>query len=352
MPLLGQGIIPSGAPGTEFQNTVRRIFIPRLFVQLGKACPSLAMLLRSARVARGGVSPVTVSLQTTGMVTGAWTGYLGNFSAPQPIPGINNNAEFNQNMFVIPIPFLFTERAITERARIVDILAARMSDARRYFQDQMGSNVLFTLNNGTNVLQPAGFLDMFDDDSNTTTYGNVNRSTGGFWRGGYTGSAGAILTRKAFYSAIVQTATAQYGNCQTGSGGNGGTGEQPDTVIMSPGDWVTLEQDFQGQEYIFLSPGSQFGEGNVINSGFSALRLGQTKIFFDQYCPTGTAFIFNSKYVALFLNELAPFAFTGWESTVPVNQLGWVGALVVLLSLVCASPRTGAQLAGITGHAF
>ena len=352
MPLLNNGIIPGGAPGTEFQNTVRRIFIPQLFVLLGQACPTLAMLLRSARVARGGVSPVTVSLQTTGMVTGAWTGYLGNFAAPQPIPGINANAEFNQNMFVIPIPFLFTERAITERAKIVDILAARMSDARRYFADQMGNNVLFTLNNGTSPLQPSGFLDMFDDGSNAATYGNVSRTTYPNFRGGLKTSAGAILTRKAFNAAIIQTGTKQLGNATTANGGPGGTGEAPNIVIMSPGDWVTLEQDFQQIEQIFLTPGSQFGTGSKINTGFRALTVGNTRIFFDQYCPTGTAFIFDSRMVALFLNELAPFAFTGWESTVPVNQLGWVGALVVLLSLVCAVPRTGAQFTGITGAAF
>lgn len=352
MPLLNAGIIPGGAPGTEFQNTVRRIFIPELFVLLGQACPTLAMLLRSARVARGGVAPVTVSLQTTGMVSGAWTGYLGNFAAPQPIPGINANAEFNQNMFVIPIPFLFTERAITDRARIVDILAARMSDARRYFADQMGNNVLFTVNNGANTLQPSGFLDAFDDGTNVTTYGNVSRSTYPNWKGGYKSSAGAILNRKSFNATIIQTGTKQWGNATIANGGPGGTGQAPNIVIMSPGDWTTLEQDFQNIETIYLTPGAQFGTGSKINTGFRALTVGNTQIFFDQYCPTGTALIFDSRTFALFLNELAPFAFTGWESTVPVNQLGWVGALVVLLSLVCAMPRSGAQITGISGAAF
>lgn len=352
MATLGQGIIPvggTGTPGQELVNATRRIFVPRLFVQLGKACPTFAMLLRSARIARGGVSPVTISTQNVSMVSGAWTGYLGQFNAPQPIPGINYNAEFNQNMFVIPIPFLFSERAITDKARIVDILAARMSDARRYFQDQMGTNVLFSLNNGTNVLQPSGLLDAYDDGTNTTNgYGGITTrsSTNNWWAGNYASSAGGILSRKSFYAAIIQVATKGYGN------GTGAGGEAPDTVIMSPGDWVTLQQDFQTQETIFLTPGSQFGQGNVINSGFAALTLGGVKIFFDQYCPTGSAFIINSKYLALFLNEMAPFAFTGWESTIPVNQLGWVGALVILLSIVCASPRSGGYLTGITGHAF
>lgn len=372
MPLLNSGIIPAGGqntPGAEFQNTVRRIFTPSLFVQIGKASPTLALLTRSARVARGGVSPVSFSLQTAAMVTGNWAGYLGNFAAPQPIPGINANAEFNQCMFLMPIPYLFTERAITEKAKIVDILAARMSDARRFFVDSISNGLvisgttystgLFKANNGAYPLAISTLADAYDDDTNVVTYGNVSRAataSGGYpvWRASYNngGSYAAILTRKAMYAAIIQTATTGIGNVTTVNGGPGGTGEAPDIVIMSPGDWVTLQQDFQTNETFFVTPGSQFGKDQFVNSGFNAIRLGQTQIFYDQYCPKGTVFMINSKYLALFLNELAPFAFTGWESTVPVNQLGWVGVIAVLMTLANAMPRSGGQWTGISGAAF
>ena len=365
MPVLGAGVIPAGganSPGQEFVNTVRRIFVPSLFVQIGKAAPTLALLTRSARVARGGVSPVTFSLQTAAMVSGNWSGYLGNFPAPQPIPGINANAEFNQCMFLMPIPYLFTERAITERAKIVDILAARMSDARRFFIDSISNGLvisgttystgLFAANNGTYPLAIATLADAYDDGTNVGTYGNVNRTTYPVYDASYQASTGAIDTRKAMFAKIVQVSTLGIGNVTVANAGPGGTGEPPDIVIMSPGDWVTLEQDFQTNETFFISPGSQFGKDQYVNSGFAALRLGQTMIFFDQYCPAGTAFIINSKYLALFLNELAPFAFTGWESTTPVNQLGWVGVIAVLMTLACAMPRSGGKLVGITGGAF
>lgn len=369
MPVLNAGIIPAGganSPGAELQNTVRRIFTPSLFVQIGKAAPTLSLLMRSARVARGGVSPVTFSLQTAAMVSGNWAGYLGNFPAPQPIPGINANAEFNQCMFLMPIPYLFTERAIQEKAKIVDILAARMSDARRFFVDSIANGLvisgttystgLFAANNGSYPLAISTLADAYDDDTNVSTYGNVVRTGGNYpvWRASYNngGSYAAILTKKAMYAAIIQTSTTGIGNVTTANSGPGGTGEACDIVIMSPGDWVTLEQDFQTNETFFITPGSQWGKDQYVNSGFPALRLGQTMIFFDQYCPKGTVFIINSKYLALFLNELAPFAFTGWESTVPVNQLGWVGVIAVLMTLACAMPRSGGQWTGITGGAF
>lgn len=365
MAVLNSGIIPAGGantPGAELQNTVRRIFTPSLFVQIGKASPTLALLTRSARVARGGVSPVSFSLQTAAMVSGNWAGYLGNFPAPQPLPGVNANAEFNQCMFLMPLPYLFTERAIQNKAMIVDILAARMSDARRFYVDSISNGLvisgvtystgLFAANNATYPLAISTLADAYDDDTNVTTYGNVSRSTYPVWRASFLASAGAKDTKAAMYAYLIQIATAGIGNVTTTNSGPGGTGEAPDIIIMSPGDWVTLEQDFQTHETFFLTPGSQFGKDQYVNSGFSALRLGQTHVFFDQYCPSGTAFFINSKYLAMFLNELAPFAFTGWESTVPVNQLGWVGVIAVLMTLACAMPRSGGQITGITGGAF
>ena len=365
MPVLNAGIMPAGgtnSPGQELVNTVRRIFTPSLFVQIGKASPTLSLLMRSAKVARGGASPVSFSLQTTGMVSGNWADYLGTFPAPQPIPGINANAEFPQCMFLMPIPFLFTERAITEKAKIVDILAARMSDARRFFIDSISGGLtiggtaystgLFAANNGTYPLAISTLADAYDDDSNVTTYGNVSRSTFPVWRASYLASAGALDTRKAMFAKIVQVTTAGIGNCTVANGGPGGGGEAPDIVIMSSGDWVTLQQDFQTAEVYQITPGSQFGKDQYINSGFDALRLGQTQIFYDQYCPSGTAYFINSKYLALFLNELAAFAFTGWEPTIAVNQLGWVGVIACLMTLACAMPRSGAQITGITGAAF
>lgn len=365
MPVLNSGIIPAGgsnSPGQEFVNTVRRIFVPSLFVQIGKASPTLNLLMRSARVARGGVSPVTFSLQTTSMVSGNWAGYLGNFPAPQPIPGINANAEFNQCMFLMPIPFLFSERAIQENAKIVDILAARMSDARRFFVDSISNGLviggttystgLFAANNGTYPLAIQTLADAYDDDTNVTTYGNVSRTTYPVWRASYVASAGSQLTKDAMYQYLVQITTAGVGNVTVANGGPGGGGEAPDIIIMSPGDWVTLQATFQNQETFFLTPGSQFGKDQFANSGFSAIRLGQTNVFYDQYCPKGTAYFINTKYLAMFLNELAAFAFTGWESTLPVNQLGWVGVIACLMTLACAMPRSGGQVTGITGGAF
>ena len=57
MPLLGAGIIPSGPIGLELEATVRRVFAQMVVILIYKQNPLLALLLRNAIRASGGVSP-------------------------------------------------------------------------------------------------------------------------------------------------------------------------------------------------------------------------------------------------------------------------------------------------------
>src|SRR6516164_4343160 len=108
MPVLGTGIIPSGAIGNELNALTRRAFIPKLVVQLYKASPTLSAMIANAQMASGGVSSVTVPLQGSAFVTGQWSDYTGTFTQPAPTAGALN-AEFNLKLAIVPIPFLGME---------------------------------------------------------------------------------------------------------------------------------------------------------------------------------------------------------------------------------------------------
>ncbi|MGH7995639.1 MAG: hypothetical protein ACREFX_04730, partial [Opitutaceae bacterium] len=86
-----------------------------------------------------------------------------------------------------------------------------------------------------------------------------------------------------------------------------------------------------------------------VNAGFRGLMLGDTAVYFDLYLAAGTAFVFNSRYLDLFLHEDANFAWTGWHNTIPQGQLGSIGVQVTAAELVCRQPNTGMQIQGITG---
>ena len=56
MPILGAGLIPSGPIGLELEATVRRVFAQMVVVLIYRQNPLLALLLRNAIRASGGVS--------------------------------------------------------------------------------------------------------------------------------------------------------------------------------------------------------------------------------------------------------------------------------------------------------
>jgi hypothetical protein len=61
-------------------------------------------------------------------------------------------------------------------------------------------------------------------------------------------------------------------------------------------------------------------------------------------------YIWNSNYTSLYFHSMANFSFTGFESLLPVYQIGYIGGVVTLLELVCAKPRTTGRV-GTVGNA-
>src|SRR5574337_303780 len=135
MPILGQGVLPSGSIGNELQAVTRRAFIPKVIVQLYKATPILSSLLAQAESITGGVSPVTAPLQGTQMVTAVTTDYSGTFAGPAVQPGLQN-AEFNLKAYLVPIPFYVIEGLVQIDASVIPILEARMNDAGNAITDK------------------------------------------------------------------------------------------------------------------------------------------------------------------------------------------------------------------------
>ncbi len=335
MPQLGVGIVPSGAIGNELVAVTRRAFIPRLVVQIYKATPLLSLLLRNAQRARGGVSQVTVPVQGGSFVNWSWSDYSGAFPQP-PVQTAAQNAEFNLKLGVVPIPFMGMEALIQSSEVVIPILKARMADAKTVAVQAM-SQALF-VDNSANPQIVDSLVQAYDDGTTVGTYGGISRAANTFWKSTVL-TGGAASTRTAFIKFLVRT-TALAG------------GEAPDFVVMAPGDWTTLMTDFMSLETFQTTPSSRYGADDIINAGFRGLMLGDTPISLDPFCPVGTAFIFNSRYLALYMSEDAPFAFSGFYSSIPNLQIANIGVVIVAWNVVCTKPISGLRLTGITGAAF
>jgi hypothetical protein len=331
LPVLGTGLIPSGPIGLELQATVRRVFAQMVVVLLYRQNPLLALLLRNAIRASGGVSPYTQPVQTGQYVTSSWIGPAGQFNLPTDVAA-TVNAEFNLCALATPVSSLGLEQLVTQDAiAVASRLMLKLNDMKNSALNSL-STALFGPAVG-NVLQMFSLTDAYGA---TGIYGGLDRATYPTWAGLNITSAGAVLTRATLIPTLLKAVKK--------SGG-----EALDFVVMSVEDWTTLLTDFMTVERYNNDPSSRWGKDDPVNSGFRGLLLGDTPIFFDLNCPVGTAFGFNSKYITLVIHEDANFAWTGWYSTIPQGQIASVGLTLTALNLVCSKPSSGVIISGITG---
>ena len=340
MPVLGAGIIPSGPIGLELEATVRRVFSQMVVVLLYRQNPLLALLLRNAIRASGGVSPYTQPVQTGQYVESSWIGPAGQFNLPADVAA-TVNAEFNMCALATPVTSLGLEQLVTQDAiAVASRLMLKLNDMKNSALASL-SNALFGPAT-TNVLQMFSLRDAYGA---TGIYGGLDRGTYPLWAGlevdastipGIGGTNGAILSRAFFIPTLLKAVK------------NSG-GEALDFVVMSVEDWTTLLTDFMSVERYNNDPSSRWGKDDPVNSGFRGLLLGDTPLFFDLNCPPGTAIGFNSKYITLVVHEDANFAWTGWYSTIPQGQIASVGLTLTALNLVCSKPSTGLIVDNIAG---
>jgi hypothetical protein len=333
MPILGSGLIPSGPIGLELEATVRRVFAQMVVILLYRQNPLLALLLRNAIRASGGVSPYTQPVQTGQYVTSSWIGPAGQFNLPTDVAA-TINAEFNMCALATPVSSLGLEQLVTQDAiAVASRLMLKLNDLK--------NSALAALAGALFGPPTANVLQMFslnDAYGATGVYGGLDRGTYPTWAGLSVAAAGPVLTRAAFIPELLKAVKH--------SGG-----EALDFVVMSIEDWTTLLTDFMGVERYNNDPSSRWGKDDPVNSGFRGLLLGDTPIFFDLNCPVGTAIGFNSRYITLVIHEDANFAWTGWYSTIPQGQIASVGLSLTALNLVCSKPGTGIIISGITGGA-
>jgi hypothetical protein len=336
MPIAGTGMVPaSGGVYDELAAVTRRAFVPKLVVQIYKAAPFLSLCMRNAQRARGGLSQVSVPVQGASYVGFNWTDYSGSF--PQPaVQGASQLAQWNLSVGAVPIPLLGMESLIQATEAVIPIVRARMTDAKTVSVQAIASALYGS--SAANALSINGLKDAYDDGTAVTTYGGVSRSANAFWKS--LKITASVTPSRATMIAQIMQATQNAG------------GEAPDIVLMSLSDWTTLAADFLGNERFNTTPGSRYGNDDAVNAGFRAVMLGNTPILADPFCPKGTAYLINTKYLGLYISEDANFAFSGFQSLIANNQIASVGVVISAMALVCSKPSSGSQLTTVAGGAF
>jgi hypothetical protein len=332
---IGGGIVPATGTSqyTELTYVTRRAFIPKLVVQIYNSTPLMAALIANSQSASGGVSSVTVPVQGAQFVNAQWSDYSGSFAQPSVQQGAYN-AEFDLKLMISPVPFLGMEGAVQQDAAIIPLIEARMNDTTNVMLDAMAT-ALYT--NTSNTQQFIGLPAAIDDGtgSGAATYGNITRSStvNPWWRSKVYAAGSVNPTRQNILQYISGTVK------------NGA--EVPTFAVCGFGTWTLLAQDFVGQEQYVITPGSGFdGDANGPQAAFRALMVAGVPVYPDPYCPEGTVYFLNTNYLSLYIHEQGSFVFTGFESTLPNWQIGYVGAVLTIAELVNTKPKAMTKVTG------
>jgi hypothetical protein len=302
-----------------------------MVVQIYNSTPLMAALIANSQTATGGVSSVTVPVQGAQFVNAQWSDYSGSFAQPSVQQGAYN-AEFTLKLMIAPVPFLGMEGAVQQDHAIIPLIEARMNDATNVMMDAMAT-ALYT--NTTNTQQFTGLPAAVDDGTGTATYGNITRSStvNPWWRSKVYAAGSVNPTRQNVLQYI--SGTVKYG------------AEVPTFGVCGFGTWTLLAQDYVGQEQYVITPGSGFdGDSNGPQAGFRALMVAGVPIYPDPYCPEGTLYLLNTNYLSLYIHEQGQFVFTGFESTLPNWQIGYVGAVINIAELVNTKPKSMTKVTG------
>lgn len=348
MPLPGTGPAPSGSLFNELTAVTRRAYVPKLFVQLYFASPTLFFLWGSAKTASGGLNQVSIPMQGQSAVQGQFTGYSGGFNSPQIIPAVQYG-QWNMAYWVVPVPLPFGETIIQSSAEtIIPLLKVRMNDVYATTYQSMARN-LFT-SNASNPLAPQSFVDAFDNGTNTPTYGGINRLATGnsafqgqyinLGAGPWAAGPGTVGFTRASMSALLTYITDTAG------------GEAPTFVVMNPGDFATLNTNIIATEQQFVNPGGNYDMNTTARSSFPNINVAGIPIFADHFCPKGNVFGVNTKYSTYYVDENAALDFSGFYSLVPLGQIAQQGVVVLGYNFISAKSVSGFWAYNLAGSSF
>src|SRR6185369_10718665 len=261
------GLTPGGQLGAQLSAITRRAVIPSVFVQIYQSHPLLSLLWANSQRAKGGVGQISIPTQGASFVSFSWGSFAGDFPMPKDVAALQN-ATFNLKIGMIP-----TLRAVTSDAAVV---------IKQAFAQSLYSNNYATPNALDSLVQA------YDAGANVPAYGGITRAGNAWWQGQYLPNSAGISNRTGMAIALTRIAT-------------GAGGDAPDFAVMNPADWSAVLADFMGYEMYQSRPRSMYGKDDPVNAGFRALRVLDTPIFPDPFCPRGEMYAINSRYLSLFV---------------------------------------------------
>jgi hypothetical protein len=197
--------------------------------------------------------------------------------------------------------------------QMIDLLASRIDVAESTMQNLIAGG-LYADGTGSGGKEVTGLNAAVPLDPTTGTYGGINRATWTFWR--------SQLKNSANTTTLAADMNTLWASLVRGM-------ERPDLIIMDSVVWQAYVAILQAQQ--------RFASADSAGMGFPSLKFMDADVVLDGgiggYCPTGTAFFLNTKYIQYRPHAQRNFVPLSPNKRYSINQdaevqiLAWAGNL-------------------------
>lgn len=242
--------------------------------------------------------------------------YSGYDLLPVAAQDVISAAQFDIKQAACPVVISGLEllqNASTEQ--MIDLLAARVDVAESTMQNLIAGGI-YSDGTGYGGKQIVGLDAAVPFDPTTGTYGGINRATWPFWR--------SKLVNVAATTTIQADMNNLWSQLVRGM-------DRPDLVVMDSVAWKAYVASLQALQ--------RFASPDVGALGFPTLKYMDADVVLDGgiggFCPTGTAFMLNSKYIHYRPHSARNFVSLSPNKRYSINQdaevqiLAWAGALTM-----------------------
>jgi len=233
-------------------------------------------------------------------------------------------ARYDQKIFGGTIVFSDLELARnTPAGRKFNILEAKLENGRNSASEQLNA-MLYLDGTGNGGKDMDGLAKIISSTPTTGTVGGINAATFPFWRNRQ--NAGTKTTTA--FDNLRSSLTTTWNQCSLG-----GVKKQPQSVLTDRATFEGYETILVAVEKIERKAKATGGDIAFINE---AIQFKGGDMFYDESCPSGTAYLINNQYLKL------AYLKGGWmkmkEPVEPSNQLATVYRVETFGNL-CASAR-------------
>lgn len=217
----------------------------------------------------GGAKIVVPLLTGSNTTAGSYSGY--DTLALTPQTGITA-AEYPWKQYAVSVAINGLEEAQNDgEAAIIDLLQAKIEQAEETIKEQWDTMFFGngTGNAGKDWLGLGAIVDA------VSVLGNIDPATDPYWKG----TVKAVVTVRSDDDWANVYNTASKGN------------DHPDFGITTQALFEHYESS--------LAPQLRFGSNDEADGRFQNLLFKGVPLFFDSYCPAGTTFFLNTRYLAL-----------------------------------------------------